>query len=49
MFKKGSIKTTLSGLAGILTGVVTILKGDFATGITAIITGAGLVLAKDHE
>ena len=49
MFKKGSIKTTLTGLAAILGGVVSILKGDIATGATTIITGIGLVLAKDHN
>ena len=48
MFKKGALKTTLSGFAGILTGVVTILKGDLATGVTAILTGVGLVFAKDY-
>jgi L-aminopeptidase/D-esterase-like protein len=49
MFKKGSIKTTLTGIAGILGGIVAILKGDIATGVTTIITGAGLVFAKDHN
>jgi hypothetical protein len=49
MFKKGSLKTTLSGFAAILGGVVSILKGDLSTGVTTVITGIGLVLAKDHQ
>lgn len=49
MFKKGSLKTTLSGFAAILGGVVSILKGDISTGAVTIVTGVGLIFAKDHE
>lgn len=42
-------KTTLAGAASILTGIVTILKGDVVNGVTAIIAGAGLIVAKDHD
>jgi len=49
MFKKGSIKTTLTGFAAILGGVATILKGDIATGVSTVIAGFGLVLAKDNK
>lgn len=47
MFKNW--KTSLFGLGSILTGVATILKGDPATGVAAILTGLGLVAAKDSE
>ena len=49
MFKKHSIKTTLTGIASILGGFVAILKGDIATGVTTVITGCGLIFAKDHD
>lgn len=49
MFKKGSIKTTLTGFAAILGGVVSILKGDLSTGVSTVIAGIGLVLAKDNK
>jgi hypothetical protein len=47
MFKNW--KTSLFGLGSILTGVATIFKGDPVAGVTAIITGLGLVVAKDSE
>jgi hypothetical protein len=49
MFKKGNIKTTLTGFATLIGAVVSILKGDVNTGVTGIIAGIGLILAKDHE
>lgn len=42
-------KTTLAGATSILTGIVQIIKGDIATGATAIVTGVGLIFAKDHD
>ena len=42
-------KTTLAGAASILTGIVQIIKGDIATGATAIVTGVGLIFAKDND
>jgi len=47
MFKNW--KTSLFGLGAILTGVATIFKGDAVTGVTTILTGLGLVAAKDSE
>jgi hypothetical protein len=40
-------KTTLTGVAGIITGVVMIANGNVQGGIAAIIAGGGLILAKD--
>ena len=42
-------KTTLFGISSIITGIATIIKGDIQNGIAIIVTGAGLVLAKDHD
>lgn len=47
MFKNW--KTTLSGLGAVITGVATIVKGDVVTGVSVIITGLGLVSAKDYD
>jgi hypothetical protein len=47
MFKNW--KTSLFGFGSILTGIATIFKGDAVAGVTAIITGLGLVAAKDSE
>jgi len=47
MFKKGAIKTTLTGISGLLIGIVTIIKGDITTGVSSIIAGVGLIFAKD--
>jgi L-aminopeptidase/D-esterase-like protein len=49
MFKKGALKTTLAGFGGLFIGIATILKGDVATGVTSIITGVGLIFAKDFS
>ena len=40
-------KTTLSGVSAILAGFTLIIKGDVGTGATSIITGFGLLFAKD--
>lgn len=40
-------KTSLSGLATILTGIVKIVNKDIIGGSTLILTGLGLVHAKD--
>ena len=42
-------KTSLFGITGILTGVAMIVKGDLVGGVTTILTGFGLVAAKDHD
>ena len=47
MFK--NFKTTLAGLGSVITGIVMIVKGNVIEGVTAITTGIGLVLAKDHD
>lgn len=47
MFKNW--KTTLAGIGAVLTGVATVVKGDIVGGVTAIITGIGLVGAKDYD
>jgi len=47
MFKNW--KTSLAGLGAVITGIATIVKGDLIGGITAIITGVGLVGAKDYD
>jgi hypothetical protein len=40
-------KTTLTGLATVITGVVKIASGDVVGGATLLLTGLGLVHAKD--
>lgn len=47
MFKNW--KTSLSGLAALLGGVALIVKGDIAGGVTGILSGLGLIAAKDHD
>jgi hypothetical protein len=47
MFKNW--KTSLAGLGAVITGIATIVKGDIVGGVTAIITGVGLVGAKDYD
>lgn len=47
MFKNW--KTSLFGLGSILTGIATLFKGDAVAGVSAIVTGLGLVVAKDSE
>lgn len=42
-------KTSLFGLGTLLTGIATIVKGDIPGGITAILTGLGLISAKDID
>lgn len=49
-------KTTIAGIAAILTGVAefanAISAGDYShleTAIAAIVTGVGLIAAKDHN
>ena len=49
---KGNRKTTLAGIAAILTAAAGILTGwpeavDWPAAISAIIAGVGLILAKD--
>ena len=47
MFKNW--KTSLAGLGAIVTGIATVLKGDIVGGVTAVITGVGLIGAKDYD
>jgi hypothetical protein len=47
MFKNW--KTSSTGIGAIVCGIGCILKGDLTAGITAIITGIGLLGAKDHN
>lgn len=49
MKRKLSWKTTLFGISAILGGVTMILKGDVATGATAILSGVGLIFSKDYN
>lgn len=46
---KKNWKTTLFGITTIISGIATIIKGDPQTGITIILSGAGLLFAKDHD
>jgi len=45
MFKNW--KTSLFGLATLITGIAQIVKGDIPGGVTAILGGFGLLHAKD--
>lgn len=47
MFKNW--KTSLSGLGAIISGIAVVVKGDIVGGVTAIITGIGLIGAKDYD
>lgn len=47
MFKNW--KTSLAGIGAVITGIATIVKGDVVGGVTAVITGIGLVGAKDFD
>jgi len=42
-------KTTFFGISSVISGIALILKGHTIEGITAISTGLGLNLAKDHD
>lgn len=48
--KKWNWKTTVFGLGSILSGVgVILVKGDLQAGGVAILTGLGLIFAKDFN
>jgi len=47
MFKNW--KTTLAGLGALVSGIALIVKGDIAGGVTAVLSGIGLVAAKDSN
>ena len=49
MKKPKNWKTTFFGIASVISGVALILKGQMIEGITAISTGLGLGMAKDHN
>jgi hypothetical protein len=40
-------KTSLAGIGSLITGIALIVKGSVTEGVTAIITGFGLIFAKD--
>lgn len=42
-------KTTLTGLASIGAGVILIIKGQVEAGATSVISGLGLIFAKDND
>lgn len=42
-------KTTFFGLTSVCTGIVLCMHGNFTEGVTAIATGLGLTMAKDHN
>jgi hypothetical protein len=42
-------KTSLLGIGSIVTGVALFLTGDQAGAITSIMSGIGLMFAKDHN
>ncbi|MDX2195720.1 MAG: hypothetical protein NW207_04825 [Cytophagales bacterium] len=42
-------KTSLSGLASVILGIISIAGGDVGTGIATIVSGVGLVAAKDSD
>ena len=46
---KKNWKTSVFGITTILSGIATIIKGDVQTGVTLIVSGAGLIFAKDHD
>ena len=49
MKKPKNWKTTFFGIASIISGIALIMKGQTIEGITAITTGLGLGVAKDHN
>jgi hypothetical protein len=42
-------KTTLLGIGALITGIAQIFKGDPVGGVTAILSGFGLIAAKDSS
>jgi hypothetical protein len=42
-------KTTLAGISTIIGGIVLIVQGNYAEGVTAIAAGIGLIKAKDND
>lgn len=42
-------KTTLAGIASIITGIVSIVNGNMQVGISTIIVGLGLIMGKDYN
>jgi hypothetical protein len=46
---KKNWKTSLLGLGSIVTGVALFLTGDQAGAIASIMSGVGLLFAKDHS
>ncbi len=49
MKKPKNWKTTFFGFATVISGIALILKGNPVEGFTAIASGLGLGLAKDHD
>jgi len=46
---KKNWKTSLLGIGSIISGVALFLKGDQAGAIASIMSGVGLLFAKDHN
>ena len=49
MIRLKNWKTTFFGISSFLSGVVMILKGNIPEGCAVILSGLGLVSAKDHD
>jgi hypothetical protein len=47
--KKLNWKTSFFGITAILGGIAAILKGNTVEGVTVILSGMGLISAKDHN
>ena len=44
-----NLKTTFMGIAAIASGIVSVINGHIQEGATAIVTGLGLIFAKDFN
>lgn len=47
MFKNW--KTSLSGIAALIGGIALIVRGDISGGVTGILSGLGLISARDYD
>ena len=47
MFKNW--KSSLAGLGAIILGVAKVVSGDLSSGVTSVIAGVGLLMAKDFD
>ena len=44
-----NLKTSFFGISAVITGVALILKHSINEGVASIISGIGLIFAKDHD